>query len=395
MQTVQFVNNNKKAKLYKSHVRAMQGVLPSFKVDAHKQLDLLGIKSKSLQDDIINLSGYEYIHMLLPSATTADMMLACTRNLLAHENISTSEIDAIISITQSPDYLSPGNSFFYLHHLGIDRNCICLDLFDDGSGLINALLMSSTLIASGASKRLLLIAGDCARLTTMRSGHMIAPLIGDGGGVLIIERDNDNNHCPTLSNFYFDFLHPCITNKKNTWNYNLTASHREPSIDALNHATPRVDLAKISKSFCKNPITNNFKIKDNDFIVQFKQNIAVNTINSINNLLVQNSMHYSDLGAAICAPLSKNLLKIIISQCNLCSDNDSNLRTHDLFKFLNRDLGHINSGAILTAISHNLTTLKDIHKKPSLLIGFGASLSIGMAIINLSRTNLYPIFSFD
>lgn len=380
---------------YKIHIRALQGVLPSFKVDARQQLAQLGINDKKAQDSIIERSGYEYVHMLIPPATTTDMMLACARKLLAQENLQSSEIDAIISITQSPDYLSPGNSFFYLYNLGISKNCVCIDLFDDGSGFINALLAAANLISTGSCKRILLIAGDCARLTTTNIGDTTVPLFGDGGGVAIIECDNSCISNSKSSNLSFYFEHVSNINKSITWAYNLTASHRKPSTDALKHATPRVSSAKLTKEFCHHFEPTKFNISEDKFTLQFAENVLSTLVKAIDNTLTSCSINYGDLGAAICAPIRKDLLELVNKNWTLYTNKKTLLHNHNIFDFLNKDLGHVNSGALPIAISYNLALLPSISKKPTLLVGIGATMSLAIAVVDFSCTNIYPTFYYD
>lgn len=389
------IHSTPNASHYKIHIRALQGVLPSFKVDARQQLALLGINDKKAQDSIIEHSGYEYVHMLIPPATTTDMMLACARKLLEQEDLQSSEIDAIISITQSPDYLSPGNSFFYLYNLGISKNCVCIDLFDDGSGFINALLAAANLISTGSCKRILLIAGDCARLTTTNIGDTTVPLFGDGGGVTIIECDDSCVSNSRSSNVSFYFEHVSNVNKNVAWTYNLTSSHRKPSYDALKHATPRVSSAKLTEEFCHHLKPTKFNIIENGFELQFTENVLGILIKAIDNTLTSCSINCDNLGAAICAPLRKDLLELVTKNWSLYTNKKPCLHNHDIFDFLNKDLGHINSGALPVAISYNLAQLSSISEKLTLLVGVGATMSIGITVVNFSRTNLYPIFYYD
>ena len=121
----------------------------------------------------------------------SDLAFEATEVLLADLGWARDEVDALIVVTQSPDYLIPATSIIMQDRLGLAKSTIAFDVNLGCSGYTFGLQILGGLIASGVVKKGLLLVGD-------KSATVIDPLFSDAGTVTALEFD------PSASPIHFD-----------------------------------------------------------------------------------------------------------------------------------------------------------------------------------------------
>lgn len=120
--------------------------------------------------------------------TAADLCEQAARRLIQEACVELARIDAIICVTQTPDYSQPCNAAVLHGRLGLSKDCAALDVNLGCSGYVYGLWLAHTIVAGGGCGRVLLLAGDTiSRLVHVRD-RTVAPLFGDGGSATLIER---------------------------------------------------------------------------------------------------------------------------------------------------------------------------------------------------------------
>lgn len=132
--------------------------------------------------------GFDTRYWANNETTTADLCQAAAKKLMDKMDIDISEIDAIISVTQTPDYYMPGNAHVIHRNLGFKKETLAMDLEFGCSGYIYGLWTAGMMINSGL-KRILLLAGDTLSKVANKKDRTEAPLFGDTGSATIIEFD--------------------------------------------------------------------------------------------------------------------------------------------------------------------------------------------------------------
>jgi 3-oxoacyl-[acyl-carrier-protein] synthase III len=124
-----------------------------------------------------------YTRRLCPEwQTFSDLAFDATERLLAELSWSKSEIDALIVVTQSPDYLIPSTAIILQDRLGLPQSVIAFDVNLGCSGYPFGLHLVGSMIAAGAIKKGLVLIGD-------RSGTEKDPLFSDAGTATALEFD--------------------------------------------------------------------------------------------------------------------------------------------------------------------------------------------------------------
>lgn len=119
----------------------------------------------------------------------SDLCCVAAERLLASLGWPPDSVEALIFLTQTPDYILPASSCSLQHRLRLSTSCAAFDIGLGCSGYVYALWVSATLVAGGA-RRLLLLAGDT--LTHLASpGDSAASFLGDAGTATALEYTQD------------------------------------------------------------------------------------------------------------------------------------------------------------------------------------------------------------
>lgn len=137
--------------------------------------------------------GYGKRHVVLTGTTTLDLCEVAARRLLHGMAIAADSIDTLIVVNQSPDHFLPSGSCILHGRLGLAKSCAALDISLGCSGYVYGLWLAHSLIASGASRQLLLLAGDTPSLHSDVANRLTNPLFGDAGTATLLRRTADEN----------------------------------------------------------------------------------------------------------------------------------------------------------------------------------------------------------
>lgn len=137
-----------------------------------------------------NIIGFGTRRIAAPTTTSADLCEQAARKLFDALHIAPSSLEAIISVTQTPDYIMPGNAHVLHKKLGLPETAAALDVELGCSGYVYGLWLASMMVASGL-ERVLLVAGDTLSRLINAKDRTLAPLFGDAGSATLIERDEN------------------------------------------------------------------------------------------------------------------------------------------------------------------------------------------------------------
>ncbi len=99
------------------------------------------------------------------------------------------EIDAILVVTQTPEYKFPATACIIQDKLGIGTKALAFDINLGCSGYVYGLISAYSFIKSGQFRRILLIAGDLTQSTASPNDSSTYPLFGDAYSATIVERN--------------------------------------------------------------------------------------------------------------------------------------------------------------------------------------------------------------
>ena len=132
--------------------------------------------------------GFEKRRTAAPGTTTADLCRRASERLLQELDVDAASLDAIVSVTQTPDYIMPGNAHVLHAGLGLPESAAALDVELGCSGYVYGLWLASMMAAAGMRK-VLLVAGDTLSRLANAKDRTLAPLFGDAGSATLLVRD--------------------------------------------------------------------------------------------------------------------------------------------------------------------------------------------------------------
>ncbi len=129
---------------------------------------------------------------LLENGATSDLAYKAAEDLFKNHNINRDEIDVIIVATVTPDMLFPPTACIVQEKLGC-KNAWGFDLSAACSGFLFALQTGTSLIESGAYKKVLVIGADKMSSITDYTDRNNCILFGDAGSAVLLEPTEDKS----------------------------------------------------------------------------------------------------------------------------------------------------------------------------------------------------------
>jgi 3-oxoacyl-[acyl-carrier-protein] synthase III len=134
--------------------------------------------------------GVQQRHVVNETTCTSDLCHAAAERLLAELDWQRDSIDALIFVTQTPDYFMPATACVLQDRLGLSRGCAAFDVNQGCAGYIYGLWIGGHLVRGGCRRLLLLVGDTTSRLVSPRD-RTITSLFGDAGTATALEFDAD------------------------------------------------------------------------------------------------------------------------------------------------------------------------------------------------------------
>ena len=115
-----------------------------------------------------------------------DIALPAARDALADARIEAYEIDLLICATVTPDMMFPTSSALLADELGMP-NAAAYDLLAGCTGFVYAIAQAYGMLASGLSRRALVVGGDVLSKILDWEDRSTLVLFGDGAGAVVME----------------------------------------------------------------------------------------------------------------------------------------------------------------------------------------------------------------
>ncbi|HSH08899.1 MAG TPA: ketoacyl-ACP synthase III [Oceanipulchritudo sp.] len=129
---------------------------------------------------------------IVPEDMTAlDLAEPAVRKLLEETGTDPSTVDGLFMVTQTPDYLQPGNAVLLQARIGFPTTCACMDFNLGCSGYVYGLWAAHSFIAAGGLKKVVLVVGDTISRIVSKDDRALRPLFGDAACATLLEADPD------------------------------------------------------------------------------------------------------------------------------------------------------------------------------------------------------------
>ena len=138
-------------------------------------------------ENFVATTGIERHRKSNHSTCSSDLCQAAAEKLIAELGWEKESIDALVFVSQTPDYIAPTTSCLLQYKLGLSENCYTLDISLGCSGWVYAFSVISALMQNGTFARGLLLAGDTILKVASSEDKSTYPLFGDAGTATALE----------------------------------------------------------------------------------------------------------------------------------------------------------------------------------------------------------------
>ena len=137
-----------------------------------------------------------------PNDSLCDYSFYGLKHLINNKIISKDEIDAIIVVSSSQDYIIPFASYVLHGKLGLRDDVYCCDILQACGGYVYGLMQAYMLIDSLKFNKVVLVTGDTLTKKICKRDRNSRPIIGDCVNISIVEPcDNNSNIFITFKNY--------------------------------------------------------------------------------------------------------------------------------------------------------------------------------------------------
>lgn len=192
---------------FTSRAPRLAGICIASPANHEENISLADQFGQQVMTDIINSTGIQR-RPIAKTETVAELGAMATKKLLFSLNWSPESIDALIVVTQTPDYPLPSTACLLQNALGLKHSTIAFDINLGCSGYVYGLSVVNGLMQSAGLKRTLLICGDITSRMIDLNDRSLRPLFGDvvaataleaaDGPVLTTDLGSDGSGAPYL-----------------------------------------------------------------------------------------------------------------------------------------------------------------------------------------------------
>lgn len=144
-------------------------------------------------EDFIATTGVRQKRKAPDDVCSSDLCAAAAERLIKDLNWDKAEIEALVLVTQSPDYRIPATSCMLQDRLGLPQSCLALDVSLGCSGWVYGLSVIASMMKGGGVKKGLLLAGDTSLKMHSENDKSGYPLFGDAGSCTALEFTGSDN----------------------------------------------------------------------------------------------------------------------------------------------------------------------------------------------------------
>lgn len=303
----------------------------------------------------IAVTHVERTRMVSKGQCCSDLCYEAADRLLNELEWDRNEVEAIIYVALSRDYLTPATAGLLQHRLGLSKECYAIDVPLACSGYVYGMSVVSSLISAGGIKKALLLVGETTTRLQSPLDKTLWPLHGDAGTATALVYDEtaepirmhlgtDGSRGDSIMNRDGGQRYPVTTES-------LEMKEYEPGV-IRNQLQSRMDGMNVFAFSVKEPPAS---------MRGLCEHFNVN-IDSIDYLLLHQANHYMDekIGKKLKVPAEK-------------------------IPYSMMQYGNTSSASIPMTLVVGVGKKIENQKALALMCGFGAGLSWGSALVTLDH----------
>ena len=309
--------------------------------EIHKAIHNIGIEERRIAES---------------NVCSSDLCYQAAEQLLNDNQIDRTSIDVLIFVSQTSDYHQPATAPMLQHRLGLTKETLCFDVNLACSGYVYGLCTAYTYANMPSINRVLLLVGETMSKIVSRKDKVNTPLFGDAGTATLIEKGefgeslfnmhSDGSGAEVMMIPHGGFRQPC-------------------SLDSFVEETDNNGDVRTKLQFRMDGMAVfNFGISEEP--------------RDVKNLVAAAGLNMNDIDLLIYHQANRFMTNFFTKWLKF----DKNKTPYSIQKF-----GNTSSASIPLTI---VAELKDKYpqREKVILSGFGAGLSWGSALVDLTKCNI-------
>ena len=171
-------------------VRAITSCVPARRFDNEREATAFDAEEV---EKVVKLAGVKTRHTADETICSSDLCLAAARDVMQKLNWSPESVDALIMVTQTPDYFLPSTSCLIHRELGLRDSCAAFDVGLGCSGYPYGLWLATMMLQTPGFRRALVLHGETPTRFASQSDRAVALLFGDAGSATALESASDES----------------------------------------------------------------------------------------------------------------------------------------------------------------------------------------------------------
>ncbi|KRD09977.1 hypothetical protein ASE21_09640 [Flavobacterium sp. Root901] len=161
-------------------------------VPKNKELNVgLEIVTQEEIQKFIEVTGVEERRIATKEICTSDLCCEAAEKLIKDLNWQKDEIEILVFVSQTADYILPISAAILQDRLGLSTNCIAFDVPLGCSGYVYGISIIAGMMKATGLKKGLLLAGDTISKIVSNTDKSTLPLFGDAGSATAFEIDEN------------------------------------------------------------------------------------------------------------------------------------------------------------------------------------------------------------
>lgn len=165
----------------------MMGVSSAVPGPTRSMADLTAHYSLEEAEKIASTIGVRTRHVAAEGLCTSDLCYEAARSLLSALQWEVDTLDALVFVSQTPDYVLPATACVLHGRLKCGKHCVAFDINQGCSGYVMGLWNVMCLMKASGLRRALLLAGDTLTKIVAPQDRSSMPLFGDAGTATALE----------------------------------------------------------------------------------------------------------------------------------------------------------------------------------------------------------------
>jgi 3-oxoacyl-[acyl-carrier-protein] synthase-3 len=144
-------------------------------------------------EKLIDATGVEERRIVDVTTCTSDLCFHATEKLISELNWNKDDIEILVFVSQTSDYIIPVTSTILQDRLGLSKSCIAFDVPLGCSGYVYGISIIASMMKATGLKRGILLSGDTISKIISKSDKSTLSLFGDAVSATAFEFDTTAN----------------------------------------------------------------------------------------------------------------------------------------------------------------------------------------------------------